>query len=265
MCRSSVLRIALYGLPIVLLGMTFLPVYQAIAEEPPAGVFSPRPGEFLSADNSQVFDRVFADGLTIEIWFFLAGEAEVVEDWVLFGKKGSYWAEIRSTGQWWEVEIDVYRQWKNGSGKSHGGFDSKRLNQWLRMESIALQIQGAVSRVFFNGKLRFGAGSKNNLGKLVRTGNPLSIGWRRKPGNSSQKMWIDQVRVSRTLRYPGEPSRPLLVDKETLALWNFDEGLGARRYAEASGKRYTLNRHSPLAVDRKGKLTTVWGEIKKSK
>ena len=45
---------------------------------------------------------------------------------------------------------------------------------------------------------------------------------------------------------------------------SFDEGLGARRYAEASGKGYTLNRHSPLAVDRKGKLTTVWGEIKKN-
>ena len=118
--------------------------------------------------------------------------------------------------------------------------------------------------MFFDGDERFGGGAEPNLGQLVRTGNPLIIGWRQRPDNSAQEMWIDQVRVSRTLRYPGKPSRPLLVDKDTLALWNFDEGLGARRYAEASGKRYTLNRHSPLAVDRKGKLTTVWGEMKKS-
>lgn len=254
-------HIALYRSLIVLISVAFFASYRAVAVEPPADVFSPRPGEFLSADSAHVFDRVLADGLTIEIWFFLADEADVPEEWVLFGKKGSYWAEIRSTGQWWEVQVDVYHQWENGRGESHGGFDSKRLNQWLH---IALQIQGDVSRVFFRGAPTFGAGSKNNPGKLVRSKNPLIIGWRKRADNSPQEMWIDQVRVSRTLRYPGKPSRPLLVDKETLALWNFDEGLGARRYAEASGKRYTLNRHSPLAVDKKAKLTTVWAEIKKN-
>ena len=260
MCISFISRIAVYGLPIILLGIVCLP-FQAIAKEPPAGVFSPRPGEFLSADSAHVFDRVLGTGFTIEIWFFLAGEADIPEEWVLFGKEGSYWAEIRSTGQWWEVGVDVYRQGKNSRGHSHGHFDSKRLNQWLH---VALQIQGDVSRVFFHGTPTFGAGSKNNPMKLVRSESPLIIGWRRRPDRSSQEMWIDQVRVSRTLRYPGKPSRPLLVDKDTLALWNFDEGLEARRYAETSGKRYTLNRHSPLAVDRKGKLTTVWAEIKKN-
>ena len=255
-------RIALCGLAIVSFGIAFLPFHQAIAQKPPTGVFSPRPGEFLSADSSHVFDRAFANGFTIEIWFSIAGKADTLENWVLFGKKGSYWAQLRSTGQEWEVEVDVYHQEKDGDSHLNGSFDSKRLNQWLH---IALQNQGEESSVFFHGNERFGSGAEPNLGKLVRTGNPLIIGWRKSPGNSSQAMWIDQVRVSRTLRYPGEPSRPLLVDKETLALWNFDEGLAARRYAEASGKRYTLHRHSPLTVDRKGKLTTVWGEIKKSK
>ncbi len=260
MCISFISRIAVYGLPIVLLGIVCLP-FQGIAEEPPAGVFSPRPGEFLSADNPQVFDRNFADGFTIEIWLFLAGKADVQEDWVLFSKKGSYWAEIRSTGPSWGAQIDVYHKGPDGSSHLRGGFKSKKLNQWFH---IALQNQGEASSVFFDGNERFGSGAEPNLGKLVRTGNPLIIGWRQRPDNSPQEMWIDQVRVSRTLRYPGKPSRPLLVDKETLALWNFDEGLGARRYAEASGKRYTLNRHSPLAVDKKEKLTTVWAEIKKN-
>ena len=262
MCSSSVSHIALYRSLIVLFSVTFLLSHQAIAQEPPAGVFSPRPGEFLSADHPQVFDRVPKAGLTIEIWFFLSGEAEIPENWVLFGKKGSYWAEIRSIGQWWEVHVDVYRQWKNGRGHSHGGFDSKRLNQWLH---VTLQIQGNVSRVFFRGTPTFGAGSKNNPGKLVHSESPLIIGWRRRPNRSSQEMWIDQVRISRILRYPGKPPRPLPIDKETFALWNFDEGPGARRYAEASGKKYTLNRHSPLTVDKKGKLTTVWGKIKKNR
>ena len=261
MCRSFVSHIALYELLIILLCIAFLPLYQAIAEEPPAGVFSPRPGEFLAANNPHVFDRAFANGFTIEIWFYLAGEADTPENWVLFGKKGSYWAELRSAGQGWEVEVDVYHQEEDGSSHLNGGFDSKRLNQWVH---IALQNQGENSSVFFYGDERFGGGSEPNLGKLVRTENPLIIGWRRSPGNSSQAMWIDQVRVSRTLRYPGEPSRPLLVDRDTLAVWNFDEGLAARRYAEATGKIHTLNRYSPLAVDRKGKLTMVWGEIKKN-
>ena len=96
MCISIVSRIAVYGLLIVLVGIAFLPFHEAVAVEPPAGVFSPRPGEFLSADNPHVFDRNFADGLTIEIWFFLAGEADVPEDWVLFGKKGSYWLKLEA-------------------------------------------------------------------------------------------------------------------------------------------------------------------------
>ena len=261
MCISCVSRIAVYGLPIVLLAIAFLPFHEAIAQELPAGVFSPRPGEFLSADNPQIFDRNFADGYTIEIWFFLAGEADVQEDWVLFSKKGSYWAEIRSVGSSWAAQVDVYHKAPDVSSHLRGDFKSKRFNQWLH---IALQNLGEESAVFFDGDERFGGGAEPNLGQLVRTGNPLIIGWRQRPDNSAQEMWIDQVRVSRTLRYPGKPSRPLLVDKDTLALWNFDEGLGARRYAETSGKRYTLNRHSPLAVDRKGKLTTVWGEMKKS-
>ena len=261
MCISIVSRIAVYGLLIVLAGIAFLPFHEAVAVEPPAGVFSPRPGEFLSADNPQVFDRVPEDGLTIEIWFFLAGEADIREDWVLFGKKGSYRAEITRVGSSWEIQTIIHTQGRNGRGNSHGGFDSTGVNQWIHM---ALQIRGNASEVFFYGNLTGGARSGNNSWKLGRSGDPLIIGWRKEPDRSSQEIWIDQVRVSRTLRYPGKPSRPLPVDKDTLALWNFDEGLGARRYAEASGKRYTLNRHSPLAVDRRGKLTTVWGEIKKS-
>ena len=160
-----------------------------------------------------------------------------------------------------EAKIDVYRKGPDGSAHLRGDFESNRLNEWLH---IALQNQGGEAWVFFLGLERFGGGTEDNLWKLVRSESPLIIGWRQRPDNSAQEIWIDQVRVSRTLRYPGKPSRPLPVDKDTLALWNFDEGPGARRYAEASGKRYTLNRHSPLAVDRKGKLTTVWGEIKKS-
>ena len=124
MCSSSVSHIALYRSLIVLFSVTFLLSHQAIAQEPPAGVFSPRPGEFLSADYPQVFDRVPKAGLTIEIWFFLSGEAEVPEDWMLFGKKASYRAEIRSTGQSWLVQTVVHTQGKNGRGNSHGGFDS---------------------------------------------------------------------------------------------------------------------------------------------
>ena len=266
MCRSFVSRVA-FRLSIVLLGVAFLLCHETIAQKPPAGVFSPRPGEYLSADYPQVFDIVRPEGLTIEIWFFLAGEADVPEDWVLFGKEGSYWTQLKSTGESWEVKVDVYRQFENAIGHSRGDFESKDLNQWLH---VALQIQGGASWVSFHGKLMFFTAARN-IWKLAPSESSLIIGWRRRLDKSAQEMWIDQVRISRMTRYsrwirwPSDPPlRPLPVDEHTFVLWNFDEGPGARRYADATGKRYALNRHTPLAVDGKGKLTTVWGAIKKS-
>lgn len=268
MCRSFVSRIALYELLIVLLCLAFLPFSQAIAQKPPAGVFIPRPGEYLVTEgNPQVFDLVLADGITIEIWFFLAGEADVPEDWVLFGKDGSYWTELKSTGDSWEVKVDVYTQFKNAIGHVRGAFESEELNRWLH---VALQIRGGTSWGSYHGNLMFLTAARN-VWKLARSQSPLIIGWRKNPDKSSQEMWIDQVRISKITRYTRStrfrgdpPSRPLPVDEHTFVLWNFDEGPGARRYAEATGKIYTLNRRTPLAVDGKGNLTTVWGEMKKS-
>jgi hypothetical protein len=271
MYRNLISRIAPHVLLVMLLVVAFLPFYQAIAQEPPAGVFIPRPGEFVSAEYSRIFDVVPKDGLTIEVWFLIKAVPGASERWVLFGKSGSYWAEIEGNAEGWKIWVDVHSQSPNGGrGDSHGYIDlSKRLNQWLH---VALQfidrakVQDCFSIAFLQGRPQFGAGHKDNPDKLVCSESPLVIGWRRSQDNSPQELWIDQVRISRTLRYPGKsPPRPLPVDKDTLALWNFDEGPWARRYADASGNRYMLFRNGIRAINGKEKLTTTWGKIKAGK
>ncbi|MFQ6042706.1 MAG: hypothetical protein ACE5PV_17755 [Candidatus Poribacteria bacterium] len=270
MYRNLVSHIALQGLPVMLLVMAFLPFHQAVAQEPLEGVFIPRPGEFVSAEYPRVFDVVRKGGLTIEVWFLIKAVPGASGRWVLFGKSGNYWAEIEGNAEGWKVWVNVYCQSPNGNrGMSRGYFDSKKLNQWIH---VALQfideakVQKSFSAVFLQGRPKFGAGHKDSQCKLIRSESPLLIGWRRSRDNSPQELWIDQVRISRTLRYPSKLlPRPLPVDKDTLALWNFDEGPWANRYRDASGNRYTLFRNGIRAINGKEKLTTTWGKIKTGK
>ncbi len=89
---------------------------------------------------------------------------------------------------------------------------------------------------------------------------------------------IDAIRISSVARYdiPGEgiakafdpPSR-FSADEHTLALWNFDDKLGAIRFRDASGHGKTLigkngaSIGKPFAVNLTSTSpTTTWGKSK---
>ena len=85
--------------------------------------------------------------------------------------------------------------------------------------------------------------------------------------------YIDEVRISRVARYDVSkdgftPRNKFKKDKETLALWHFDEPGGRRIFSDASGNAYHLTGENgartgtPLAVELHGKLTTTWGRLK---
>ena len=85
--------------------------------------------------------------------------------------------------------------------------------------------------------------------------------------------YIDEVRISTVARYDVSkdgfmPRNKLKKDRETIALWHFDEPGGRRIFSDASGNDHHLVGEGgartgiPLAVEAKGKLTTTWGRLK---
>ena len=85
--------------------------------------------------------------------------------------------------------------------------------------------------------------------------------------------YIDEVRISTVARYDVSkdgftPRNKFKKDKETLALWHFDELGGRRKFSDASGNSHHLVGEGgartgiPLAVEPHEKLTTTWGRLK---
>ena len=90
---------------------------------------------------------------------------------------------------------------------------------------------------------------------------------------------IDAIRFSRIARYdlpdlpwfeePFDPPDHFSSDRDTLALWNFDEREGETRFQDESKKKRVLigmngaSIGSALAVNPEStSLTTTWGQIK---
>ena len=85
--------------------------------------------------------------------------------------------------------------------------------------------------------------------------------------------YIDEVRISTVARYDVSkdgftPRNKFKKDKETIALWHFDEPGGTQEFSDASGHAHHLVGEGgartgiPLAVEPHGKLTTTWGRLK---
>ena len=85
--------------------------------------------------------------------------------------------------------------------------------------------------------------------------------------------YIDEVRISTVARYGVNkegftPRGKFKKDRQTLALWHFDEPGGRRIFSDASGNSHHLVGEGgartgiPLAVEPHEKLTTTWGRLK---
>ena len=85
--------------------------------------------------------------------------------------------------------------------------------------------------------------------------------------------YIDKARISAVARYDVNkrgftPRGKFKKDRQTLALWHFDEPGGRQKFSDASGTSHHLVGEGgartgiPLAVEARGKLTTTWGRLK---
>ncbi len=84
--------------------------------------------------------------------------------------------------------------------------------------------------------------------------------------------YIDEVRISDIPRYDVKgdliPKGRFVSDRNTVALWHFDESIGIDTFKDSSGSKYHLTGmngasvRGAFAVDGNGKLTTTWSAIK---
>ena len=248
-------------------------------------------GGYAFVEDHDDFDANLVDEATIEMWIYLKRAPKFRESWVLLHKEESYLLtlsghSISPPNKLHHLKKDQIANLTYFVAHPGGGMRGSRiqtednlpLNQW---HHLAFILGNKASVLYLNGKQETGPGIPR--GPLNNTHFPLSIGgtgvsdtifedakWLRFTGGL-----IDEVRVSDIARYPLHklhqfgftiPDSRFKPDKNTLALWHFDGGR-AEWLKDASGNEHTLT-DVDLAyfyVDSRGKLPTLWGEIKRQR
>ena len=156
------------------------------------------------------------------------------------------------------------------------------LNQW---HHIAFQAKGRQTTTIVNDTVK-------TMGQGTIIGTDVSKFWRPKDltlGGFGEKIvlpniagfywhsftgYIDEVRISTVARYNIDkkivtPDEKFKKDKETIALWHFDEYGRTDTFSDSSGNKYHLvgkngaKTKGPLDVQAQDKLATTWGQIKR--
>jgi hypothetical protein len=95
--------------------------------------------------------------------------------------------------------------------------------------------------IFLDGKLVATEEDLNTTG-IPDTAFPINIG--ANAGTNSVKGWLEEVRLSSTVRYSGTtyllPDKPFIPDANTSALWHFDEAWDVTVFSDASINQNTL-------------------------
>ena len=252
-----------------------------------------KPGGYAFVEDHDDFDANLGNEFTYEMWMYLKRPPRFRETWVLLHKEGSYlltlggwnvglFGDISPLDKDQIANISYYYIEKNGVARLGVNYTQEvlPLNQWHHLALVVSKHRGP-NRVdcsyFLNGKRSSGGGFNGRL--LGNTDSPLYIsGTDISPLGYKEIRWdrftgglIDEVRISNTVRYPiargfvfQPPHGQFLPDDNTLALWHFD-GRRARWLKDASGNGHTLT-DVDLAyfhVKSRGKLSTLWGKIKK--
>lgn len=155
------------------------------------------------------------------------------------------------------------------------------LNQW---HHIVFQAKGRQTTTIVNDTVK-------TMGQGTIIGTDVSKFWQPKDftlGGYGEKItlpnlpgffWhsftghIDEVRISTVARYNIDkkmvtPDEKFKKDKETIALWHFDEYGRTDTFSDSSGNKYHLvgkngaQTKGPLDVQAQGKLATTWGQLK---
>lgn len=292
-----------FGIGSLMVSFLISPLAFSEYEAVPPDVLELLPGGYVYADYPGVFEDIEGDGLTFETWIYMTERPKerpngLVADgqWLIFAKPGSYYATIsartltdgfdrtRPPGTLW-AQFGISRRlrfgWSAAFVKHEISSDEFRTGRWVH---IAYQIAADRPNVrwtqFFDrrhitpnqakGPIGFRE-SPFLIGGIRHLPFENEAGWFGPEHFESLKGYIDEFRVSKGWRYAEDegvrPERRFESDARTIALWHFDEGPFAPRYADSSGNGYTLVAGGSLAghvVHPRSKLAVTWGNIKRS-
>lgn len=269
-----------------------LPLYAIAIPPSPAGgnaldLSGGKQGYYYAEDINDCFDGdTLKNGMTIEFWFCPMRLTESGEGWNLIAKRPFYCIELAYFG---DRENQKYMQirYLDQAGFYGSGYwdllsDKKYSPEWHHIVwQFRVYGNGLEGIRFFDGEFA-GSGGGSSSDFIIDNDNPLCIGGFPEGDKTSIYIngnyeivdamtfdgLIDEIRISNIERYKANDiidiNKRLDPDKNTIALWHFDEEVGSLSYKDASGNGHTLFASDNFtSVNQKQKIPVLWGKIKK--
>jgi len=219
--------------------------------------FSGNAADQVQAEDSPSLD-ISGKAFTMEAWVYPTGVGAYI---IIVNKENSYEMALNNGVLMYAINAPNWKWWGQGNVE---------LNKWSH---VAVTYDGTETIGWLNGKKV--NSTKENSAAINPTNEPFNIGWR--PFGTHYPFFgiIDEVRISKSVRYAKDfkvPDRQFEPDADTVALYHLDEGKGKvtkdasgnKNDAKLIGKPEWVKSDAPFvtAVNSGGKLTTVWGAVK---
>ncbi len=220
--------------------------------------FSGDPAQQVQAEDSPSLD-INGKELTMEAWVYPTGIGAYI---IIVNKENSYEMGINQGVLSYAISAGVWTWW---------GAGVVELNTWSH---VAVTYDGTDTVGWLNGQEVNSA--NENSANINPTNEPFNIGWRPFDTHYPFIGIIDEVRISKTVRYTQDfdvPDQQFMSDDDTAALYHLDEGEGEftedssgnDNDAELIGDPQWVESTSPIAtaVDPSEKLAIAWGAVKR--
>ncbi len=220
--------------------------------------FSGDSAQQVQAEDSPSLD-INGKELTMEAWVYPTGIGAYI---IIVNKENSYEMGINQGVLSYAISAGVWTWW---------GAGVVELNTWSH---VAVTYDGTDTVGWLNGQEVNSA--NENSANINPTNEPFNIGWRPFDTHYPFIGIIDEVRISKTVRYTQDfdvPDQQFMSDDDTAALYHLDEGEGEftedssgnDNDAELIGDPQWVESTAPIAtaVDPSEKLAIAWGAVKR--
>ncbi|MFQ6041501.1 MAG: LamG domain-containing protein [Candidatus Poribacteria bacterium] len=219
--------------------------------------FSGNPADQVQAEDSPSLD-ISGKEFTMEAWVY---PTEVGDYIIIVNKENSWEMALHQGLLYYAINAPNWKWWGQGNVE---------LNKWSH---VAVTYDGKETVGWLNGKKV--NSTKENSANINPTNEPFNIGWR--PFGTHYPFFgiIDEVRISKTVRYTKDfkvPDQQFETDADTAALYHLDEGKGKttkdssgnKNDAKLIGGPEWVKSDAPFttAVEPDDKLAVAWGAVK---
>ncbi len=235
---------------------------------------------------------------TVEVWVYPEEQAKQGNTQVILSQQVGFesWPFQQT---WFKFEkgednayVVLFAYLQDAGAGAHGSvsFDvTLRKNEWNYLALILKdgEVGAACNQMIRKRGVGFGDMVLDDMNQLARPGDFVIGGYHKEleewgglqlPRKVTYfQGYIDAIMISDVARYdlpedeeehPFKPPHRLEADKDTLALWNFDDEERAILFSDASRKKHTLigkngaHVHGWLSVNPVSSIAKTWGEIK---